>query len=147
MGSGQVSLCTPAAGLVSCSLALFAPALELNVNQEHWKERHSGVESPTTKTPPFESIMRNEEEGESRREGGGEFREWDLHCHVDGMERALERQAASLSKRLGRRPVALQRAAQQCLSQHINNSSTLECVCIHKCVHTVTVCVCLTCLI
>lgn len=44
----------------------------------------------------------------------------------------LERQAAVLSKSRGRRPVALQRAAQQCLSQHINNSSVLECVCIHK---------------
>lgn len=53
----------------------------------------------------------------------------------------LERQAAVLSKSQGRRPVALQRAAQQCLSQHINNSYVLECVCIHKCVHTVTGCV------
>lgn len=54
----------------------------------------------------------------------------------------LERQAAVLSKSRGRRPVALQRAAQQCLSQHINNSSVSECVCIHKCVRTVPGCVC-----
>ncbi len=53
----------------------------------------------------------------------------------------LERQAAVLSKSQGRRPVALQRAAQQCLSQHINNSCVLECVCIHKCVHSYSMCV------
>ena len=73
MGSGQVSLCTPMAILISCSLALFSLASELNVNQEQWKDRHSGVEGPTTKagpTLPFESATRNEEEGESKREGG-----------------------------------------------------------------------------
>lgn len=48
----------------------------------------------------------------------------------------LERQAAVLSKSRGRRPVALQRAAQQCLSQHINNSYMLECVYASADVHT-----------
>lgn len=52
--------------------------------------------------------------------------------------RNLERQAAVLSKSQSRLPVVPQRAAQQCLSQHINNSYMLVCVCIHKCVHTIT---------
>lgn len=84
-------------------------------------------------TLPFESAMRNKEEGESKTEieRGGCLGSETFTVMVIGWS-VLERQAAVLSKSQGRRPVALQRAAQQCLSQHINNSSALECVCIHK---------------
>lgn len=153
IGSGQVSLCTPAAGLISCSLALFTRAPELNVNQEHRKGRHSGAEAPTMKARlnlPFERTKGNGEEGDSKRERvgwvGASWESETFTVMVIGRS-VLERQAAVLSKSSGRRPVALQRAAQQCLSQHINNSSVLACVCILKRVRTVKVRVRVSCLI
>lgn len=52
----------------------------------------------------------------------------------------LERQAAVLSKSHGCRPVALQRAAQQCLSQHINNSYVLVCMHPQMCAQSYSMC-------
>ena len=51
-------------------------------------------------TLPLESAMRNKEEGESKTEieRGGEFREWDLHCHGDRMERSWKASSCAFQK-------------------------------------------------
>lgn len=61
------------------------------------------------------------EGGEGEMGGGG----WGLPLPWR-WDKEILKNAALLSKSQGRRPVEVQRAAQQCLPQHINNSYVLE---------------------
>lgn len=73
------SLCTPVASPISCSWPLFTLAVELNVNQEHWMDWHSGAEGPNIRLGGPCCLKtkfgghRNGQGGNSEREREGEF--------------------------------------------------------------------------
>lgn len=142
------SLCTPVARPISCSLVpFFTLSLELNVNQEHWADWRSGSgrwfdpaiwkENLTAGQKGRRHQKRTrEEEFWDGAEGGlrPSLSRWLDRAFLKGRRPCFPNDG---SRRRRRRPVALQRAAPQCLSQHINNSTVLESVYVNKCAHRV----------
>lgn len=85
---------------------LFWPSLplasELNVNQEAQEgpaQRSGGSHHEDRSTPAlWKHHEKNTESGERAIEEEGEFREWDLHCHGDGMERSWKAGSCAFQK-------------------------------------------------
>lgn len=79
---------------------------------------------------PFESGTRKRDWSESTRKKG-EFRDRDLRCQGGRTEQFWKGSSCAF-KSQSRLPVVFQRAAQQCLSQHINNSCLHPQMCTHN---------------